>query len=169
MFLQGGPLPVINSIYWGYIPSDPFIRPFIGVVTPFPTSWGPTCIFSEYHPPMRLQACSRSYGCRSFQLHVGETQAKEFLYYTDEPTKGSNFGSKLERNPRLFQGNLGEILYFGQLYEWGSSLLVVAKAETCLQPPNNILETAGHQKPLMDARKFLFQSIIFRVQPFSEC
>ena len=40
--LQGGPLPVIsrvityNSIY-------PFIRPFIGIITPLITSRGPPC------------------------------------------------------------------------------------------------------------------------------
>ena len=45
--VQGGPLPVVsrryNSIYRGYNPSYPFIRPLIRSRTPFITSRGPPC------------------------------------------------------------------------------------------------------------------------------
>ena len=52
-FLQGGPLPVIsrvvsyNSIYRGYNPSYPFIRPFVGVITPFITRLGAHIVTSQ--------------------------------------------------------------------------------------------------------------------------
>ena len=46
-WVQGGPLPSYKwsykSIYRGYNPSYPFIRPFIGVITPFITGRGPPC------------------------------------------------------------------------------------------------------------------------------
>ena len=45
--LQGGPptsyKSSYNSTYRGYNPSYPFIRPFIGVITPFITNRGPPC------------------------------------------------------------------------------------------------------------------------------
>ena len=45
--VQGGPLPSYKwsykSIYRGYNPSYPFIRPFIGVITLLITSKGPPC------------------------------------------------------------------------------------------------------------------------------
>ena len=44
--LKGGPLPVVSnysykSTYRGYNPIFPFLRPFIGVITPFITGRGP--------------------------------------------------------------------------------------------------------------------------------
>ena len=45
--IQGGPPTSYkygyNSSYRGYNPSYPFIRPLIGVTTPFITSRGPSC------------------------------------------------------------------------------------------------------------------------------
>ena len=45
--LQGGPPTSFNWVYnsynLGYKNSEPFIRPFIGVITPFVSGRGPPC------------------------------------------------------------------------------------------------------------------------------